>query len=417
MDYQGIGLKIAEEREKKGLSARDLAARLNVSADIIESWENGLNAPPIEYINSMSEIFGISTDLILTSGLEKINGDFQLVNEYIPDERFIKYHYPCDNLVFRDYFSPFKMLSIYQNSKVKDNIYYGTGYKFEKHNKHSFDDLKQIFTKRSYEEGYLEVKKPWIFTRLFVIILILIATAFASGFADIGVILSVILFPLSILLYIFEVNYPRNISVWQVLSIVILGGAMSIFFVYVLREIFGYSRGFMGNLMTGFVEEIAKGVVSFIFIRKIKPKYLLSGILIGAAVGTGFSIIETYMYVFEYFNLEDMNKVILALFRGLLSIGGGHIFWAGITAGALTMMVGNNKAEVRDLFKSNYLKVLSVFILLHAVWNNFGSLVVSIIICGIGIKMIRKQISTGIVQYDLSLRLNHSIEYEESVLQ
>jgi len=413
MNYKAIGYSIAEGRTKAGLSIQDLSERLSVDIRTIESWERGHNIPDENIIGELSRNIGKTPEEIMTSDIVKENGTLKISNEYVLDERYIrhfnrKYAPISKALTVRDFFEPYKMLNIYNKEKKENNFtsIYVDKTKIKKHTK---EDFKEVFTKRDGRAENIEIKAPWLFTRFFIFIVILIAAAFIAGLNTAGIVLSVVLFPISILLYLTETNYPRNIKLSKLLGITIIGGALSVLFVLVIREFTGYGTGLFGNVLTGVIEEGAKIFVAFLFIRKMQPKYILSGMLIGAAVGTGFAIIETFMYVYNPEELGDSFKVVTALLRGLLSIGGGHIFWTGITAGALTFIIGNNKAEFSDLLNTNFLKILFIVILLHAAWNLFSNLIVSVIICIIGLRLIRKQLNTGILQYDIALKLNKNL--------
>jgi RsiW-degrading membrane proteinase PrsW (M82 family) len=293
-----------------------------------------------------------------------------MINEYVPDEQFVKYYSPDQEMRFKDLFSPVKLMSILlklPKNESADN----KNFLFNMHwRKHTKEEFKAVFKtqKIESEDRVLGINSPWVFFRVFLIVLAVIIAFFITnlhiGDYHFGVILSIILVPLSVLFYIYEVNYPRNISLPKVLLIVLVGGAMSIGLVILVRKIVGYEFTYvLGNIMTGVIEELAKAVAAYIFILIFKPKYLLSGLLIGAAVGTGFSIIETFMYVCEY--VEDTDtvfKLTLALMRGLLSIGGGHIFWAALAGGVLTMVIGNGSAAPYKLLNKNYWIILLICI-------------------------------------------------------
>jgi RsiW-degrading membrane proteinase PrsW (M82 family)/DNA-binding XRE family transcriptional regulator len=392
------------------MTAEELAVRVNTSKYLLLEIESGNHIPDEKLITEIAGVFSVPVEEILTATIDEDDDVKEIKNEYLLDERYINYRYKNTYLSMnvRDFFQPYKLLDAYNKLNNGNDIKHKYVFKNKK-KKHSKEDFKEIFTLRTNEEEDLEIKAPWVFIRFFIIVLIVISAAFMLRFNEIGVILSVVLFPVSILLYIYEVNYPRNISLFKLLSMVIIGGIFSVLFVFIVRFFTGYGWGLFGQLLTGIIEEGAKGIVAFYYICKLKPKYILSGILIGAAVGTGFSIIETYLYVFSG-NPDTIRKLMVALIRGLLSIGGGHIIWAAITAGALTMIVGNNKAHTKDLLSSNYLKVLLLFVVIHAIWNLFGSLPVSVVICIIGLILIRKQINVGIIQYDISLKLNNTLK-------
>ena len=58
-------LYIKELREEKGLTQKELADLCHVSFQTISKWENGINYPDITHIPRLSDIFGVSADVIL----------------------------------------------------------------------------------------------------------------------------------------------------------------------------------------------------------------------------------------------------------------------------------------------------------------------------------------------------------------
>ena len=62
--------KITELRKKNGWSQEDLAAALDVSRQSISKWESAQSIPDMNRIIKMSEIFGVSTDVLLKDELD-----------------------------------------------------------------------------------------------------------------------------------------------------------------------------------------------------------------------------------------------------------------------------------------------------------------------------------------------------------
>ena len=62
--------KITELRKKNGWSQEELADKLGVSRQSISKWESAQSVPDMSRILKMSELFGVSTDLLLKDNLE-----------------------------------------------------------------------------------------------------------------------------------------------------------------------------------------------------------------------------------------------------------------------------------------------------------------------------------------------------------
>ncbi|HQC35915.1 MAG TPA: helix-turn-helix transcriptional regulator, partial [Bacillota bacterium] len=61
--------KIIELRKKNGWSQEELAEKLGVSRQSISKWEGAQSLPDMNRIIKMSELFGVSTDILLRDEL------------------------------------------------------------------------------------------------------------------------------------------------------------------------------------------------------------------------------------------------------------------------------------------------------------------------------------------------------------
>ena len=72
MDSKNIGLVIQELRKLKKISKVQLAEKLKVTEDTVTLWEEGKEIPDIQTLESITKIFNISYDLLLSGDLEKV---------------------------------------------------------------------------------------------------------------------------------------------------------------------------------------------------------------------------------------------------------------------------------------------------------------------------------------------------------
>ncbi len=61
-----LGTRIAALRRQAGLSQKELAGRLGVSASTIGMYEQGRREPAADRLVEMAAVFGVSTDYLLT---------------------------------------------------------------------------------------------------------------------------------------------------------------------------------------------------------------------------------------------------------------------------------------------------------------------------------------------------------------
>lgn len=235
-------------------------------------------------------------------------------------------------------------------------------------------------------------QKPFLFARFFLGYLgfLLIAFLMASllGFFESYYLLLVgipFLVPVTLLLLVLEMNVPRNISLYEVITITAIGGVLSL-----LATMIGnyYSGGF-GATWAGLIEEPAKLIVIYIFLRRKNYKYTLNGIVVGAAVGTGFAIMESLLYVIDgiaqgvllglqvdtsgNFNavwvMGIQTSLYIAVARAVTAISGHGIF-AALYGGALVKAKGEDTLQLNHLFKPDFLLYFAAAILLHALHNS-----------------------------------------------
>lgn len=77
--------KIIELRKKNGWSQEELAEKLGVSRQSISKWEGAQSVPDMNRIILMSQIFGVSTDVLLKDELE-LNAS-EAPETYIPEDQ------------------------------------------------------------------------------------------------------------------------------------------------------------------------------------------------------------------------------------------------------------------------------------------------------------------------------------------
>src|SRR5699024_1609118 len=109
-------------------------------------------------------------------------------------------------------------------------------------------------------------------------------------------------------------NAPQNISLYEIAVMFFVGGAASFPATLILHSIFPvYDLTFSSAIIIGVVEEVGKLAIIIYFINKLNPKYILNGLLIGAAIGAGFAAFESTGYAFaaDFFGSQSMISVTL----------------------------------------------------------------------------------------------------------
>src|SRR4029077_5851859 len=102
--------------------------------------------------------------------------------------------------------------------------------------------------------------------------------------------------PLATAILFWELNTPRNVSFIQVLVLVCLGGVIALLGADIAGQI--SHLGWLGDPAAGIEERNVKLLAVILVARNLKYKYILNGIVFGAAIGCGFAAFETAGYSF-----------------------------------------------------------------------------------------------------------------------
>lgn len=215
--------------------------------------------------------------------------------------------------------------------------------------------------------------KPWLFARVFIIALLAFAGFYigVSYFKNVNFIPGLIIVgafavPFTTLIFFWEMNAPQNIAFYRVIYVVLIGGILSML---VALLFFNILKNNVNPITIGIAEELAKAIIVVTFVRYRKYKYILNGLLIGAAVGAGFATFETAGYALRALLSGDgANLYNTILWRGILAPG-GHVAWAALTGAAFCRVQGDHPFKFNMLFHIKFLRVFILVVVMHALWD------------------------------------------------
>jgi protease PrsW len=242
--------------------------------------------------------------------------------------------------------------------------------------------------------------KPWFFMRV-LIFMAMIYFIFYEMF-DISynarlvpglIVMGSLVVPLATVFLFWELNTPRNISFHMLLILVCLGGVISLAVSLIAFDVAHLE--WLGAASAGICEETGKLLAVVIVVRNTKYKYILNGLVFGAAIGAGFGGFETAGYAFndgflnpflKYLGANPHNETGDALIGHALIYGYDgmvtlilrrsyyapfmHVAWSAIAAGALWRVKGANPFRIGMLFDPRFLRTFFVPVLLHMFWNS-----------------------------------------------
>lgn len=248
--------------------------------------------------------------------------------------------------------------------------------------KHDVEEIERYFTVGTLET-VPDVRgidtswpRPWMFLRALAgsaIVYFLFVCAW-DMFENINLIPGLIMtgamaIPLATTLFFFEMNARRNVSLYRVLKLVLLGGIISLVFSLILFELPLGDLGWMGASIAGLIEEPGKLLALIVVARAAKYRYKLNGLLFGACVGTGFAMFESMGYAFQVLlseGVSGMNSNILL--RGFLSPF-GHIVWTAIAGAAMWRVKGAAPFRWSMVKNGRFWHLFLIPVVLHMIWN------------------------------------------------
>lgn len=220
--------------------------------------------------------------------------------------------------------------------------------------------------------------KPWLYSRVFLMFLIVFAALFVmvNNFYNANAIpgaifIGALMVPFSALIFFWEVNVPRNISIFDVIFMFFVGGALSLVCTLILYEIISVEQlDYIGAILVGIIEEVGKIAVVAYYVSRKNTKYILNGMLIGACVGAGFAVFETAGYAFNAFAATGQIDVLLDVLwlRSILSFG-CHITWTAIAGVGLIVAKKEAPLNSSHILHADFIKFLLLAIVLHAIWD------------------------------------------------
>lgn len=258
---------------------------------------------------------------------------------------------------------------------------------FKKHTRKEVESYFMVGTAETTPDIFgvsTEWPKPWMFARCLMGCVILYLTVYCSvrwfglklmsNITDL-IIIGSFAVPISLALLFFEINVRRNVSLYEFVRFLFFGGIISIYLLLPLNPLNTFIKSAVpeewGAISAGPVEEFAKLITLLLLVRGRNYRYILNGLLLGAAVGAGFAMFESAGYAFINLlaqkNVEAMNSNILsrAFFAPV-----GHVAYSSIWAGALWRVKGDKPFAFSMLGDWRFLKLFLLGVILHGFWNS-----------------------------------------------
>ncbi len=268
---------------------------------------------------------------------------------------------------------------------------------FRHHSRHEVEDYFMVGTSKTTPDIFdvaPEWPKPWMFVRCLLATAVLYAVAYGmcscfgprlkSNVTDM-IIIGSFAVPMSFTVLFYELNVRRNVSLFQVIRMFFFGGIMSIYLIYPMEPVaYFLSRSLnlsesWGAVLAGPIEETTKLAAVIFLTRKLRYRYILNGLLFGAAVGAGFGVFESSGYAYDTISHCSNSGILNENQIGILSeqiisraifAPVGHVVYTAISVAALWRVMGDRSFEFAHLKDWRFLRLFLFSVGLHFFWNS-----------------------------------------------
>ena len=265
--------------------------------------------------------------------------------------------------------------------------------------------------------------RPWFYSRVFAVLLPLTLLLYyllfrVSSFHLVAamMLLAVLMVPVTMMIFLYECNVPRNLSLADCISMFLIGGVTSLVILVLSSVVFPETSLYTwyGTLFSSLLEILALTLVIFLYIRRHDSKYILNGLLIGACVGAGFCVLENtgnLLYCSAQCAAESGGSIYLdyamlhtGLIESWLLSFGSALVWGALIGAGITAAKQQDKLSFSCLSSPCFLKFFVTTLVLDYLWHvPLASLaqystVERAIIAVLGLVFLPFQISAGLRQ-------------------
>lgn len=254
-------------------------------------------------------------------------------------------------------------------------------------------------------------QRPWLYLRVFlagvalsvVMVAAVAVMILASGYCHypalnlLAIVIPPCVVPISLMVFFWEMNVPRDISLPQLIGYFFIGGVLSLT-VTTLLLIFVPS----GNAsLAPLTEEPAKLLAALVLLNRLQRKngkvYGFTGLALGAAVGAGFAAFESVQYAYQqlptvsltvgsgtmyapilYMDAQTLMPVLInILLRNVCAVC-GHVLYCAPYACIAALNMEQTGSVSRVFTGGAFYAVFGISFVSHALWNGFPYIAITL---------------------------------------
>lgn len=227
-----------------------------------------------------------------------------------------------------------------------------------------------------YESEMIETwNYPFLFFKVLTGGLLLFALVFLCNYlfsfgSAMVLIVAPAVFPLTIMVLLWELNIPRNISLFKMIAIFLMGGVTCVLIASLASSVIVTRNTTLSSFLLSLMMEMCELLITAFLIRKKSRGYGINGLVIGAAVGAGvatFTTAEQISYIIA-FNRIIPGIELLIIVRVLLTIGMDTL-WGAAIGGALALSKKKETLKIRHFGDSLFIISFISCYLMKFLWG------------------------------------------------
>lgn len=191
--------------------------------------------------------------------------------------------------------------------------------------------------------------------------------------------------PLVIMVFMWELNIPQNISLMDMLGFFLAAGILNFAGNALMYTVVTGEHASLAALR----EEPAKLMASLailLYMQKVQKKkiYGLTGLAVGAVVGAAFSGIESVSYAFNAYDATGsvLGLIFIQVLRSVMALGGHFAYCIPYTT-AIALNAKDGKITLLSLFHPMTVGAFLFAVACHALWNSGQGLLVQLVLLAV----------------------------------
>ena len=217
--------------------------------------------------------------------------------------------------------------------------------------------------------------------------------------------------PLTYVAFFYERSHLSRLVLPTIGYAFLYGGLLGVLAAALFEPFFVRQMDPLSVLWIGGIEEAAKILGVIVIARRLTSRSEMDGLILGAAVGMGFAVLESIGYSFTAFLVSrgSLSTIVaVMLVRGILSPF-GHGTWTAILASVLFRESQGRGFRLNEKFLTAFLGVA----FLHALWDGLPALIASLFGPGLAVLVAQLIVGlTGFIVLGVRWRRAHRLQLE-----